>query len=147
MRRYLARHSAEFLGGQLATDDAFAQGGVCLVLEVDEQGADLALVFWGRAGIVGKHGRFDGDRTVGDEIAGWEAVRVRLGVSDAWEDGGLTGARVIGEPIVDELRTFIPGVVAGSGHLDAVRLGRADVGFAIGCGRGDRGHGRGLFAD
>lgn len=72
MRRYLAGHCAEFLGGQLAADDAFTQAGVGLVLEIDEQGADLAPVFLGRVAKAGIHGLFDGDRTIGDEIAGWK---------------------------------------------------------------------------
>jgi hypothetical protein len=78
---FLARHSAEFLGGELAADDALAQAGVRLVLEVDEEGADLAPVFGGRAAQVGKDGLFDRDRTVGDEIAGWTRVRA-AGVED-----------------------------------------------------------------
>lgn len=142
MRRYLARHFAELLGGQLAADDAFTQAGVRLVLEVDEQGADLAPVFRGRAAKVGKHGLFDRDRTVGDEIAGWTRVRW----TTAWEEG-LTSARVTGETVIDELGTSVAGVVARDGDLDAVRLAVADLGFAVGRGRGDRRQRGGLLAD
>ena len=68
--RYLACHRAEFLRGEFAADDVLTQGGIRLVLEVDKQGADLALVCMGRVTKLRKHRLFDCLGTMGDEIAG-----------------------------------------------------------------------------
>lgn len=82
-RRYLARHFTEFIWGQLATDDAFAQARVRLVLEIDERGTDLAFVYLSGATKQCKDGLFDRKGTAGDEIDGWS----ESGEKRAWEDG------------------------------------------------------------
>lgn len=131
---HLTAHNRKLLWCNLARYNVFSQCWVVLVLEVDEQRADFALVGGvGAVVVVLKYRSLDSSCPSLHQLHGWFMDRL---VQHATIEGRLilTGTGIGCEGVVNELHTFIPSWVSRLA-LDTIRLGGSDDGGGRRCRR------------